>query len=474
MMDGGAPRVTATLAERIADWSSGLALGALPVDVVHAAKRCIVDVVGVALAAAAHPVTRRVLDHARQVYAPGAAGALGLPDRFSPVGAALVNGTAGHVLDFDDTSYTGIMHGSTVVLPAALAATEEVGGDGRRLIEAFVAGSEVAYAVAMLCGTRHYLSGWWSTATFGVFGAAAAAARALDLDASQTLAALALAGTQANGQKVAFGTDAKPYIAGRTAAAGVEAALLARRGLAGPKAVLEGNCGFIQLLNDRHANAGEIDHLGTLWRLVTPGIFFKQYPVCSGAHAAVELTRGLLRENGLTGDGVRKVVCEVTPVVAMSLVYDRPTTTQQSQFSMPFAVGAMLARGELGIDSLDEATLGDPRVREAMDKVEMRRVDSLHADEAPEGARVTITTTRGNEIHGYLGQPTGMPGNPLTDAHLHQKFLRCAKAGGIDDLRARELLVHLAALEEAPLAFAPFRQFMSLTPRHLVDATARI
>jgi 2-methylcitrate dehydratase PrpD len=457
-MDELTPRVIATLAERIAGWSSGLDLGAVPVEVVHAAKRCIIDIVGVALAAAGHPVTQRVLSHARQTYGPGTAGALGLPDRLSPVGAALVNGTAGHVLDFDDTSYTGIMHGSTVVLPAALAATEEVGGNGRRLLEAFIAGSEVAYAVAMLCGTRHYFSGWWSTATFGAFGAAGAGARALRLDASQTLAALALAGAQANGQKVVFGTDAKPYLAGRTAAAGVEAALLARRGLVGPKAVLEGNSGFIQVLNNGRADASEIDRLGTAWRLLTPGVFFKQYPVCSGAHAAAELTQRLLRENGLDGESVHKVVCEVPPVVAMSLVYDRPTTPQECQFSLPFAVGAILARGDLGLDSLAEATLSDPRVRSAMNKVEMRRADSLHRDESPEGARVTVMTTRGEEIEGYLAQPTGMPANPLSDEQLQQKFLRCAAAGGIDDVRARELLEHLAAMEEAPLAFAPFRK----------------
>src|SRR3990172_5821431 len=86
--------------------------------------------------------------------------------------------------------------GPGVVLPAAWAATQEAGGDGRRLLEAFVAGSEVAYAVALLCTTRHYFRGWWSTATFGVFGAAAAAARALELSAAQTTTALALAGTQ--------------------------------------------------------------------------------------------------------------------------------------------------------------------------------------------------------------------------------------------------------------------------------------
>ena len=308
MMDSRVAPVTATLAERIAAWSSALDLGAVPVEVIDAAKRCIVDVVGVSLAAAPRPLMRCVLEHTRQVYAPGAAGALGFPDRFSPVGAALVNGTAGHALDFDDTSYTGIMHGSTVVFPAALAATEHVGGDGRRLLEAFIAGSEVAYAVALLCTTRHYFRGWWSTATFGVFGAAAAAARALGLSAEETTAALALAGTQAGGQKVAFGTDAKPYIAGRTAAVGVEAALLAGRGLAGPKAVFESKMGFLELLNDGHADTDSIDKLGKLWRLVQPGIFFKQYPVCSGAHAAVELTERLLRENGLSGDDVRNVI----------------------------------------------------------------------------------------------------------------------------------------------------------------------
>jgi len=456
MKEGCLPRVAATLAEQIATWSSALDLGAVPGGVIHAAKRCVVDVAGVSLAAAPQPLMRRVLEHTRAVYAPGAAGALGFSDGFSPTGAALVNGTAGHALDFDDTSYTGIMHGSTVVLPAALAATQEAGGDGRRLLEAFIAGSEVAYAVALLCTTRHYLRGWWSTATFGVFGAAAAAARALGLSAAETTSALGLAGTQAGGLKVAFGTDAKPFIAGRTAAIGVEAALLASRGLGGPLGVLEGERGFIDLFNDGHLDTGAIDVLGTRWRLVDPGIFFKQYPVCSGAHAAVELTQRLMQENGLSAERVRKVICEVTPVVAISLVYDRPATLQEAQFSMPFAVGAMLARGELGIRSLTGKTLSDPRVRDAMGKVEMLRVDSLHADEAPEGARITLITAEGSKVQGYLGQPAGMPGNPLTDGRLHEKFLRCAETGGVDDLRARDLLEHLIALEKAPLAFAPF------------------
>ncbi|MCC6197537.1 MAG: MmgE/PrpD family protein [Burkholderiales bacterium] len=461
MMDTNAPAPIETLAERIGAWSSAVDLGAVPSEAVAAAKRCIVDVVGVSLAATAHPLPRRVLEHARRVYAPGDSGVLGFADRLSSVGAALVNGTAGHALDFDDTSYTGIMHGSTVVLPAALAATEEAGGDGRQLLEAFIAGSEVAYAVAMLCTTRHYFKGWWSTATFGAFGAAAAAARAFGLAEQETTAAVALAGGQVGGLKAAFGTDAKPVIAGRTAAAGVEAALLAGRGLTGPTAIFEGKAGFLQLLNDGYADTDSLATLGKVWRLVQPGILFKQYPVCSGAHAAVELTEQLLRDNGLSGDDVRRVICEVTPVVAMSLIYDRPRRWQEAQFSLPFAIGMLLAGRGLDIASLTDETLAEPLVRKAMAKVEMRRVDSLHTEEAPEGARVTVITNRGTEVRGYLGEPKGMPGNPLNDADLHQKFLRCTAAAAIDDARARGLLEHLAALEDAPKAFAPFRTLRS-------------
>lgn len=458
MMDGSASPPTVSLAERIAAWSSSVDIAAVPGEVIHAAKRCIVDVAGVSLAATACSLPRHIIDYARRTYAPGMATTLGFADRLSPVGAALVNGILGHALDFDDTSYTGIMHGSTTVLPAALAATEEVGGDGRRLLEAFIAGSEVAYAVAMLCTTRHYFDGWWSTATFGVFGAAAAAARALGLSAEETSAALALAGTQAGGQKAAFGTDAKPYIAGRTAALGVEAALLAGRGLTGPRDIFESKTGFLQLLNDGHADTASLDALGKLWRLVEPGIFFKQYPICSGAHAAVELTERLLRENELSGDDVRRVICEVTPVVAMSLVHDQPASWQEAQFSLPFAVGTMLARRGLDIAGLTDGTLADPQVRAAMAKIEMRQVDSLYTVQAPEGARVTVITTRGNEIQAYLGAPTGMPANPLGDDRLHEKFLRCAASGGIDPLRAQGLLGHLLTIEEATRPFAPFHE----------------
>lgn len=439
------------MVERIAKWSHAMRLDAVPDDAQKVAKRCIVDLVGVSIAGAEREQSRRVAEYASQAYAPGPSTVFGCSARLSPVGAALANGTVGHVLDFDDTSYTGIMHGSTVVFPAALAAAESAGADGRRVLEAFVAGSEVTYAIAVHCGHGHYHKGWWSTATFGTIGAAAAAARALDLSERQTACALSLACLQAGAQKASFGTDAKPYLAGQAAAAGVESALLASAGLSAPRSALEGRNGFVQVLNDGEIDNEGIAKLGTHWRLVDPGIFFKQYPVCSAAHAAVEVTRQLMDKHGLAGERIRRVVCEVPPLVATSLVHDQPGNVQEAQFSMPFAVGTMLASGQLGVEDLTAKALSDPRVQSAMSKVDMRRVDSLEDAAAPEGAKVTLLTDDGGEVTDYLGVPKGMPTNPMSDAELNDKFLRCGAAGGMEHDRANNLLKYLKNIELEPL-----------------------
>ena len=441
-----------SLVERIASWSHLLDLSAVPDDVNKAAKRCIVDFIGVAIAGVSCPQSRHIYDYAKQTYAPGSATILGFSDRLSPVGAALINGTVGHALDFDDTSYTGIMHGSTVVLPAALAAAEFANADGRRFLESYVVGAEVAYAVGLLCTTSHYYKGWWATATLGAFGAAAAASKAMDLSELQTTIALSLAGIQACGLKVLLGTDAKPYLAGRAAAIGVEAALLASSGYNAPSAIFEDRYGFIQVLNDGVVNNDGIDKLGIDWRLINPGIFFKQYPVCSAAHAAVELTQHLLEKNKLQSKSIQKVICEVPPLVALSLIYDKPRTLEEARFSLPFAVGTMLASGQLGIENLTNEALVNRQIQMEMSKVEMRRVDSLQNTEAPECARITLLTDDGRELTGYLGDPMGMPTNPMSDDQIHDKFLRCTAVGGMLSNQSTTLLKHLTTIESASSA----------------------
>ena len=199
-----------------------------------------------------------------------------------------------------------------------------------------------------------------------------------------------------------------------------------------------------------------IDQLGEDWRLVNPGVFFKQYPVCSASQAAVELTQRLMEEHDLRSNAIRKVVCEVPPLVAISLIYDKPRSPQEAQFSLPFAVGTMLARGRLGLEDLANEALSDAGIRTEMAKVEMHRVDSLEDPRAPECARVTLLTNDDGELTEYLGEPTGMPGNPMSDDQLNRKFLRCTAVGGLRPDQSATLLKHLTTIESVQSGLSCF------------------
>ncbi|MGI9382100.1 MAG: MmgE/PrpD family protein [Methyloligellaceae bacterium] len=457
-----AASTTGTIAERLGAWAAALSLEQVPTDAAHAARRCILDTVGVIIAGSRTPTGERVQAHMDANYADGACTVLGPGTTASPAGAALANGVAGHVLDFDDTSYAGIIHGSCIVLPAVLAAVEQGRRDGRTFLEAFTAGAEAAYAVGLTVTDSHYFKGWWATGTCGMVGAAAGAARALGLDAAQTTHAIGLAAVQACGMVAFLGTDAKPFMAGRCAMIGLEAALLAEHGLTAPANAFEDRRGFLQLLNDGGSDEAGLGELGESWRLVTPGIFFKRYPICSAAHAGAEMTERLVGEAGLTVDDITQVVCEVPHLVAISLVHDDPSRPTEAQFSMPFAIGAVLAFGTLGPEHLNGDCLQDASLRAAMGKVVMRAADDLDTPEMksryPESARVTIKTTDGRELSGFLGAPTGMPENPATDGALGDKFRRCLSFAGWPDARADALQAALWEIENAPDVSALLRE----------------
>jgi 2-methylcitrate dehydratase PrpD len=364
----------------------------------------------------------------------------------------MVNATAGHAYDFDDTSYTGIMHGSVVACPAALAVAQDTGAGGERMLEAFIAAVEFEYALALACTDQIYFRGWWTTGLYGTPGAAAATAKTLRLDISATVNALAIATAESTGMKAIIGTDAKPWQAGRAAAAGIQCGLLAGSGMTGPAAVFEDDRGFASLHNDSTAEPVHFANLGREWRLLQPGIFFKGYPVCSAAAASAELAGHLMSENGVGLDDVVSVICEVPPLVALSLVHNNPTTPREAQFSMPFAVGCVLLFGDIVLDHLNLATLDDRRLRSAMNKVEMRISEELANDptvsqRCPEGAYVTLELADGRRLRDFLPQPRGMPENPISDEALEDKFRNCFRYGGISEKRARRVAKRLWRLE---------------------------
>jgi 2-methylcitrate dehydratase PrpD len=225
-MESSGIRATSAIAEFVVKsrWEE------CPREAVAAARRAILDCLGVMLAGSIEPPARIVQRVAEAEGGAPLATVVGTGRRTGAVWAALANGTAAHALDFDDTNFAMMGHPSAPVLSAALAAGELALADGRGLVHAFLLGFEVETTLAEVLNPGHYHHGWHATCTLGTIGAAAAAARLLGLDAGQTRMALAVAASQSSGLKENFGTMTKPFHAGHAARSGVLAALLARGG----------------------------------------------------------------------------------------------------------------------------------------------------------------------------------------------------------------------------------------------------
>lgn len=419
-----------TAARRIGDWVAALRRSDVPEAASAVALDCIVDTLGVALAGTREATTRLAADEALESYAMGPSRLL-IGGRLCAEGAAFANVAAAHALDFDDNSYAGFVHGSAVVVPTALAMVEAAGGTGSDLLTAVVAGAEAQYALAEAAGNGVYHGGWWTTALFGTVGAAAASAKALGLDGRTAADAIAFALCGTGGLRACFGTGAKPLLAAQAAANGVRAARLAARGLAVPHGVVEDPRGFARLIAAGHFDPTALDALGRRWRLLDPGIDTKLYPVCLSAHAAIDAVRDLMAERGLAPGDIRTVDCRVPPVVAANLTYNRPMTSGEARFSLPFAVACAMLHGTLALDHLDEAALGDPVLRQAIDRVRMTADPEWNADpdrarSAPEGAEVGIETTSGERLVRFCASARGTVARPLSAAEHAAKFLTCA------------------------------------------------
>lgn len=417
------------LASRLARWSHGLALGRVPPEVAREAIRCIVDVTGVALAGSAHRITQAASVLAAEDAPRGLADIWGSATTTAAGAAAQINGTAAHVLDYDDTCYDGIVHGSAAVWPAVLACAQACSASGERALEAFIAGVETEYALGRALPDRVYFDGWWTSGVLGAIGAAAGAAKVLELTVTETASAIGLAACQAAGMRAMIGTDAKPYAIGLAARTGVEAARFARAGLSAPADAFESDRGFIKLFA-----GGEFDDerfgLGERYSLMSPGVAYKLYPACSATQAATEAVLRLVTDHELAPEDIAAIECDVTPLVAISLMYDRPATVTEAQFSLPYALACAVRYRDFGVLRMNQPSFDAPEMVALMSRVSMRRDDALEATDQgrdhPEGARVTIRLNGGGTLQRYNGAATGMPQKPMSDAALDEKFIACA------------------------------------------------
>jgi 2-methylcitrate dehydratase PrpD len=434
-------------AERLAEWSSGLELADVPADVVAAAKLHLLDAVGTGLAGLAFGQMEAARAVALEMGGEEEATALGLPRRIGAGAAALANGATMHALDFDDTHEVTLIHSSVVVGATVLAVGEAAGASGAEMLAAAIGGYEISSRVGLAAPGALHLKGFHPTSVCGVFAAAAAAAKLRGLTPGQTANALGIAGSQASGlmEYLADGSQTKPLHAGWAAHAGVTAAALAAHGATGPASVLEGRFGLLASHLGEFEEGALTAELGSRWE--TTLIAFKAYPSCHLGHAVLDA----VRESGLGPDGIEEIVAEVAGDVAIGLVLEpaerklRPATPYEAKFSLPYCIGALLVRGELGLDSFTEEAIADQRVLELAAKVTYEVVAFGAGGGDISGG--VHARAGGREYAARVPRPRGTPTNPLDQGDVHAKFLRNALLL-MSEPEAERLLGLLAEMEE--------------------------
>jgi 2-methylcitrate dehydratase PrpD len=422
-MESPGTRATSAIAEFVVKsrWEE------CPPEAVDAARRAILDCLGVMLAGSMEPAARIVQRVAEAEGGAPLATVVGTGRRTGAVWAALANGTAAHALDFDDTNFAMMGHPSAPVLSAALAAGELALADGRALVHAFLLGFEVETTLAEVLNPAHYHHGWHATCTLGTIGAAAAAARLLGLDSAQTRMALAVAASQSSGLKENFGTMTKPFHAGHAARSGVLAALLAREGWTASEQALEGPQGFLAVLGVGGLRPERLATLGGPWKILTTGVAVKPYPSCACTHSIIDGARELRQRHRLRPADIAEVTVGVHASVPNILIHHDPRTGLEAKFSGEFAAAAALVDERLGIQTFTDEKAQDPAIRALLPRVRVTVDPEIPGDlERHMWSRVRVRLADGRTVEIGPREVPGHPSNPLSADQLREKFEECA------------------------------------------------
>jgi 2-methylcitrate dehydratase PrpD len=362
----------------------------LPPGVLTIATQCLLDVLGTMIAGSREPAGRIAAD-VLTADGGGSCTVVGRSRRLPAHAAALVNGTAGHALDFDDV-ISSVGHPTVAVAPALLAVAERGSAAGRDVLAAFVAGVETQARIADAVGPAHYARGFHSTATFGSYGAAAAAGRLVGLSAAAMTTALGIAGTQAAGLKAVFGTMSKPLHAGKAASNGVLAVDLAAAGFTSADDIIGAPQGFAATQTDRLDRDLLPAPFGQPWRIWD--LRFKVHAACFLTHAAIDSLIGLSTSDGLTASDVDRIEVAVPPGHLNVCGIVEPRTGLEGKFSLRHTAALALLAHAAGPDLFTDERVADPAA------VALRRRVEVVPDPALTGpvSRVTVWTVGGSRL----------------------------------------------------------------------------
>lgn len=413
---------------------------ALPGAIQDQAVRCVLDLVGVAIAGTRTPMAQISARFAHEQFAPGSATVIGSGNSLSVAGATWVNGASASALDMDDGHRMAMGHPGACVIPAALATAERTGASGKEFLAALVAGYEVAVR-ASAARVPWYKDKMYSTGIWGVFGATAAAGKLLGLDDAALQSALGIAGS--HGSFPPGGLQSNHAMVKETIAwsgmTGVSAALLARENFVGPADFLD--------YSDRWDTSALVAGLGEPGESAILRTYFKPYAVCRWSHAAVDGVLELKHRHQLGVDEIESIEVDTFWEVTR-LTNDQPSNTIAAQFSIQFALAVALLYDRIGPDEVSDAHIRDPAILSLARKVRVSVDDALDRQfPAKTMARVTMHTGRG-DFSTTVEYPRGNPENPLSDAELEAKF-ELLTGDLISEERSRKLRAAILDLPQA-------------------------
>ena len=450
------PKVT--VAEQLAQKIGALDAARLPDAVERKCEDLLVDVVGLA-------VTARNEDYVKAALVAcdddGPCTAIGHTRTLSAAGAALVNGTAIHGEDFDDTFEGGPIHAGAVIVPAVLAACERHNLDGRAALLGIAVGVETMCRLSTVAPTLTHKAGFHPTAVFGAVGAAAGVGAALKLSPKQMVDALGTAASMASGiiEYLAEGAWTKRLHAGWAAQSGLRAALLGRSGFSGPRTVFEGVHGFFH--GFAHTTKGDyaalIGDFGARW--VTETLAFKPYPCGTMTHPYIDCARRLGQR--IKADTVLEMECDVGEGTVHRLweplaVKQKPANGYAGKFSTPYCIAAGFVRGNVGLGDFTDAAVRDPAILALAGKVRYR-IDPQNPYPKNFTGHIRATLRDGTVAEERQPYMRGGAHEPLTRADVEEKFLLNVRHGGWTADHASIALQLAKTLFDAPVTLSALR-----------------
>ncbi len=422
-----AEQETVSISHRLASHAATTPYAAIPADVRDTAKLYMLDTLAVAWAGSDAPGCPEA--HALQVDEGGRADstAWAYGGKLSASSAAFINGMSSSALDYDSLGRDAPVHVNIAVLPAALAVAEKEHASGADFLAALVVGSDIVCRLG--AAAKHPPRGFHYTAAFGIFGAAAAAARLMRLDAVTTRHALGLAFIQAGGTQQA---NIEPSLAKRllsafAARSGVYAALLAQRGITAPAHAIEGEFGLYKLYQDGSPER-LLDALGS--RFDSAALSIKQFPSCGCNHTTIAGMLDLVRKYDLQPDDVEAIDITVSPYMdrIVGMPYDPSGDAQvAAQFSIRYSAACVLVRRRLGLAEIQEAAARDPEINRHVGKVTLQIDPTLTSSRGP--VVIRLRSKRHGELATTVAHVPGSREAPLTEAQVNEKFDECFRLG---------------------------------------------